>query len=345
MIVHGEANMKKTVRLLIVIFALSILVINGYGWNRRGHLTVAAIAYRQLQTDDPARLAKIMNILKKHPAIQRWKNEYNSASDTFKNNVSPSAYVFMRAAAWPDDVRSPKNNPEHHPTWHYINYPLGLLPNSIKFDQPGIQGDIFVAMKMSIDELADSSVDQKEKARKISWLLHLVGDVHQPLHTVALTSGDFSGGDHGGNSECIFPDENGAIILHSYWDDLLGASPLNQVIEDTQAAWTGALNLMQNPPDGITPDQFNVAPNAVDWARESAQFALTSSYQFHDSPVEIRKTKKIVSGGVTKEVCTSTQNWNPLSSDYETEARNIAKRRVLTAGYRLSNALRKIKFN
>lgn len=331
--------MKRIIQLSIVFFVLLSLNLKGYAWNRRGHLMVAGIAYRQLQQSDPARLNKIIDILRSHPDIQKWKNEYDGASESFKSQISPAAYAFMRAAAWPDDVRSPANNPEHHPHWHYVNYPLSL-PSTIDFTKAAPADNIFVAMKMAIDELGNSSTANVEKAKKLSWLFHLVGDIHQPLHTVALTNTMFPKGDQGGNALCIRPGNGGAIALHSYWDGLLGSS--KNILTDTQNAWRdGAFFAQQN--NDITPSQFNVPPNAVDWAKESANFALTNAYKFNSIPIELRQKIKIVgNNGKTREVCPDVDDWDSVVSDYNKDNQTLASRRVLMAGYRLANALSKI---
>jgi hypothetical protein len=52
-------------------------------------------------------------------------------------------------------------------------------------------------------EIAASDPDPQKKAIALSWLFHLVGDVHQPLHTSQLFSVDYPKGDQGGNQICI----------------------------------------------------------------------------------------------------------------------------------------------
>ena len=62
------------------------------------------------------------------------------------------------------------------------------------------------------------------------WLFHLVGDVHQPLHTVSLFKTKYPDGDRGGNLVFVRAKRSGAILdLHQLWDGLLlapAASPM-----------------------------------------------------------------------------------------------------------------------
>ena len=69
--------------------------------------------------------------------------------------------------------------------------------------------------------LADPEVGQDAKAIAYCWLFHLVGDLHQPLHSSALVSvNQFPEGDRGGNGIPLTRGRN----LHSLWDNLLGRS-------------------------------------------------------------------------------------------------------------------------
>src|SRR5262249_20568397 len=61
----------------------------------------------------------------------------------------------------------------------------------------------------------------EEKAVYLTWLFHLVGDIHQPLHCTAVFGERFPDGDRGGNLARIRV-TSGPINLHSFWDGLLG---------------------------------------------------------------------------------------------------------------------------
>lgn len=85
------------------------------------------------------------------------------------------------------------------------------------------QYNIIQATKLCVAVLNDDSADDEEKAKHLCWLFHLVGDLHQPMHTTALfTTERFSEGDRGGNETEITPGSN----LHSFWDSRLGGNGL-----------------------------------------------------------------------------------------------------------------------
>ena len=81
--------------------------------------------------------------------------------------------------------------------------------------------NVVQAIEHSRRTIADDSTGPAEKAVAYCWLFHLVGDLHQPLHSCALVSvNQFPKGDRGGNQIPLTRGNN----LHSLWDNLLGRS-------------------------------------------------------------------------------------------------------------------------
>jgi hypothetical protein len=144
----------------------------------------------------------------------------------------PQAHDFNR--------RFPNNE-----NWHYVNLPLGMMryePSSGFVSS----NDVVQALNLCITVLEGRS-DQMTKAEALKWLVHLVGDIHQPLHVgcgfyrfepdgkVFLISepGEAAGRPHdrGGN---LLRYEGGRG-LHGYWDatlvEAIGPSPQNVSLE------------------------------------------------------------------------------------------------------------------
>ena len=66
------------------------------------------------------------------------------------------------------------------------------------------------------------SIEPDKRAIALTWLFHLVGDLHQPLHTVQLVTREYPNGDRGGNEICVRPaPDRAAIDLHRLWDDVI----------------------------------------------------------------------------------------------------------------------------
>jgi S1/P1 Nuclease len=65
---------------------------------------------------------------------------------------------------------------------------------------------------------------QSEKP-SLAWLFHLVGDIHQPLHTAQLFTVDYPNGDRGGNEICVRVTQAGRPMdLHRFWDGVITSS-------------------------------------------------------------------------------------------------------------------------
>lgn len=112
-------------------------------------------------------------------------------------------------STWPDVMRS---DPDVYwkkttPPWHYVSVPDGK--SYIDVIAPP-QGDAFTALKGFRADLLNPQSTQAQKRRAISFIVHIIGDLHQPLHVG-------NGTDRGGNDvkvKFFWEDTN----LHSVWD-------------------------------------------------------------------------------------------------------------------------------
>lgn len=100
-------------------------------------------------------------------------------------NATPDRMV--DASTWPDDVR----NERHNGPWHYIDIPRGKHKGSLE-EYCGADGCVTRAIEEQRAILKDKSADPIKRAEAIRYLIHFVGDMHQPLHVI-------NNGDNGGN--------------------------------------------------------------------------------------------------------------------------------------------------
>ena len=150
---------------------------------------------------------------------EKWRGSYTPGAP----NLDLETYVFMRASTWPDQIRR-KGSPYDHPEWHYIDYPLEP-PTFPEKPGPSPTNDILYGIAQSEKMLRDPNSSPEVRAVYLSWLIHLVGDVHQPLHCSTLVNVEYPApiGDKGGNNFYVRPAE-AALNLHSIWDNALGAT-------------------------------------------------------------------------------------------------------------------------
>lgn len=230
--------MKPVQRILILELLLLLLPLPLFAWNDVGHMAVAYIAYQHLTL--PAR-ARAVALLKLNPDYANWVKQIPSGTAQQDQEMM----IFMIAATWADQIKhetgytpdgaagSNGNLPEgplstqnigykdklQHRYWHFVDIPFSSdgtkLPSVLT---PNVETQIVAFRKV----IASSSADDDLKSYDLVWLLHLVGDVHQPLHCVTRVSRAEPDGDKGGNTEKIACSTcNGATALHGFWDNIL----------------------------------------------------------------------------------------------------------------------------
>ncbi|HEY2827944.1 MAG TPA: S1/P1 nuclease, partial [Pirellulales bacterium] len=219
-----------------------------------------------------------------------------------------------------DDIRGESDY--DHPTWHYIDYPFKPAGQSeeVETEQPSDQ-NIETAFRTNV-EIVKSDATDAEKAIAVCWILHLLGDGHQPLHAVSLFSKDYPKGDQGGNKEFIRVKPDGKPLkLHRFWDGVVSGS------EDTRDLHKIAIELRHNyPRQQFDPHPESVTPaNFADWIQESAELARTKVYlngQLAASP--------------------DRDNAPTLPDEYVQQAKILGEQRVTLAGYRIADILAKL---
>jgi hypothetical protein len=153
--------------------------------------------------------------------------------------------------------------------------------------------------------LASPSSSDDVKSYDLVWLLHLVGDVHQPLHATSRFDKDQPNGDRGGNDValCAPPCK---YALHAFWDNVLGneTSPAAAIRKAAQ----------------LPPAEAKLADVTAEsvWIDESFRAAQKAVYA---APVGIG------AGPFT------------LNEQYKANARALASQRIALAGERLANLL------
>ena len=279
-----------------------------FAWNKAGHMTTGAIAYRELKKSDPAALAKVLALLRAHPQYDRYFKETESMP-----GEDGEMMLFMLAARWADDIRG---QPAYtHDVWHYIDYPY--RPPSAATKKP--DGENIVDALESNRTLVKTSTDQQARAVALCWVMHLTGDIHQPLHATEMYRADFPKGDRGGTAFYIMPPEGGTLSLHQLWDGMIIGSERFQAVRNT------ATELANRPEYARAKFTTDLAETSAEkWARNES-FPLAIKYAYRNGDL---------GGGGSK------SNGIPLPADYLAQAKPVAERQMVLAGYRLAESLR-----
>jgi hypothetical protein len=167
--------MKKLITLSISAFLFLASISNTLAWSGPGHMVIAAEAYRQLSPDLQKRVTEI---LKAHPAYGKWESSFPQKGD----GLDLPSFIFMYASTWPDEIRRGGGDLSKydHPKWHYIDWPL-RSPSFPMEPEPSPTNDVVYGIAQSEKFLSDSNSTPEVKAVYLSYLIHLIGDVHQPF--------------------------------------------------------------------------------------------------------------------------------------------------------------------
>lgn len=305
--------MRSTLKTAVFVLVLGLMPFSSFAWNKPGHMVTGAIAYRELKASDPQALSRVINLLKKHPWYEEtWKPAIQelSSNDPDKEGL----YLFMYAARWPDDVR---DDPDLHcELCHYINYRLG--PGQPTPPQPvQVEDDILRAFERNVGVVRSNSSDSV-RAMALCWIFHLVGDVHQPLHSAALFTTAFPHGDRGGTRFYIRVNNNSSTIsLHKLWDGfILGSERFNSV-NDRADGLRAKPELQRSALGELSETRFQ-------------KWASVESYD---------KAKSAAYRNGTLQGSNNAHNGAVLPSNYTSTAQPVAERRAAIAGYRLADRL------
>lgn len=212
--------MKKSILTLVLLTAVCL---NTFAWGQKGHDVTAYIAEQHLT---PAARAAVESLLD-GKSIVYWANWLDNAS-----HQRPLAYT---------------------KTWHYKN-----IDEGVRYEEAPANpaGDALTAIKSRIEILNDPNATAEERRLALKILIHVVGDLHMPLHMGHAT-------DLGGNRIKVkfFNRDNN---LHAVWDSSIPESAHKWSYTEWQQQIDRA-----NPAD----EAAIISGSVDDWAKETVAIA------------------------------------------------------------------------
>jgi hypothetical protein len=268
--------MKKYIFLFVVFFHQ-----HTFAWGPTGHRVVGEIAMDYLEIPALKKIAKLLQ-----------------------------GQSFAKISTWPDEIKSDPKNYQYTFNWHYTDWPNGMHDH----DETKSSGILLEAIEKQMLTLKDSTASDEKKVFALKFLIHLVGDLHMPLHVG-------SGLDRGGN-DCKVYFQNRLTNLHSVWDE--------EMINSTHLSFTEMVKFIRqgrNPQD--LKDWRNGSP--IDWARESKTIR-SSLYPLVDLTV---------TEGALQPYCKTgseipAADIPKLSYEYSYKFMPVVETRLLQAGIRLA---------
>ncbi len=265
----------------LTVFLVGLSASPVVAWNGTGHMVVAQIAVDELS-----------------PAT---KTELEALLGVIEESSAPLASLLL------DRLR--KDGIDDYDRWHYINLPVA--EGDVEAEPPH-DDNIVTAIRKLGATLSDRRAARRDRGFAAAALIHLVGDIHQPLHCVSRFSPTQPTGDQGGNRFLLHDD----VKLHYLWDVTAGLLvPVDADGDPTvRDHLVGTLaNAMRSAhPRNRLPELREEDP--ARWAEEGRAVAIQAVY-------------------------VGVQPGEKPDAAYLKRARGISARRIALAGYRLADLI------
>jgi len=198
----------------------------------------------------------IVFLLIPSPAKADWgKTGHRVIGQIAQDNLTPKAQkeisdllygeTLATVSTWADEIRSDSSY-DSYKVWHYVNMPLDKKYDEVEHTQD----NVVIGIQKCIAVLKDNSASKEEKIFHLRFLVHLVGDIHQPLHVGRAE-------DYGGNKIYVEFFKDGTNI-HRVWD--------TDMIENFNMSYTEISEYLQS-----YKKQDFAQGDAICWANESQQ--------------------------------------------------------------------------
>ncbi|HEY3405356.1 MAG TPA: S1/P1 nuclease [Ohtaekwangia sp.] len=209
--------MKK----LLLLLLLCTINLSVFAWGATGHRATGQVAEKYLSKNAKKELDRILN-----------------------------GQSLAMASTWMDEIRSDSTY-DYTADWHWVT-----IQNGETYDQStkNPKGDVIQTLERIIAELKSKKLNAKQEAEYVKMLIHLIGDLHQPLHVGG-------GNDRGGNDVKVMwfrVDSN----LHRIWD--------SDMIDDSKLSYTELAQSLDKPTSAQLQQWQKISVR--DWAAESMTY-------------------------------------------------------------------------
>jgi len=213
-----------------------------------------------------------------------------------------------RVSTWPDEIRSDPQKYGHTFKWHYSDWP----DEKNEYDEKNSSGLLIQEIRNQLIILKSAQGKKEEKKVALKFLVHLIGDLHMPLHVG-------NGKDRGGN-DCKVYFHNSLTNLHALWDE--------KMIAHTELSFTELSNFLFKKLSKIELASI-VEGDITDWAKESKSLRQ-KVYPKGDQQIYCDKNKNNSDADIPK-----------LSYEYSYQFLPMLERQLFLSAIRLSHLLEK----
>ena len=293
-------------RMLVRLLGLALLCLSlpAAAWDNRGHRATAELAYDRLQAADPAAVTAIVAIMAQHPDRARF--DRNLAGLT---GEARTRRMFGLMARWPDDIR---DTAWDRPEWHYA---LKVAHGWTWLDWY-TAGDAEEQWAANLATARAAGARAADRAVALCWMLHIGGDMHQPLHRGHRLDWEWLKSDRVGTIAFVRRGPGQPPMeLHELWDKAFdptgtGGGDENGDVDRLHAAFAPRAAAL------VSRGSF------AQWIDESETLARTRAYT-----------------GPALAATNAPADAPPVTPAYMAMLRAIAEVRLTNAGVRMGNSL------
>jgi hypothetical protein len=289
-----------------------------FSWDAVGHKTIARIAWDNIK---PQTRNRVVALLSAAPADSDLRKLF--LDEKLPPEIRQREF-FMAASNWADFMRDeafPERRAKYHrTTWHYCDFFWEQTASGPR-DRPDLKPDqenAIERLQLLRWRLGDEARADEARAIDLAWIMHIAGDIHQPLHCSARVTAEEPTGDQGGNLfrlEEKQPDKPFQYNLHAYWDSIAGRV-VPRLPDESEADYIGRLAKQIQSKHAradfqikLRPDEFSV------WVREGFETSKAKLY-----PASLKRLEM-------------------PGPEYQQSAWQIAEPALALAGYRLAATL------
>ncbi len=219
--------MKSTIIKYFLFVIVLVSPISVLAWDDTGHKTAAHIAWENMTPEVRENASKLLLATPEDSGLSQLFLTSSRSLPARQNDL------FDLASTWADIVRDRKfavrfKNYNHGP-WHYndifwrdVNGKAEIV-EGLENDKENVVERLFALEKVLIDK----NQPESERGIALAWILHLAGDIHQPLHCSGRVTEMDPKGDQGGNLFELTPKDTPREKrenLHWYWDSIVTKS-------------------------------------------------------------------------------------------------------------------------
>ena len=268
-----------------IIILLLFVTTQAHAWGPTGHRVVGEVAQKFL---DVRVQSKVSAILK--------------------------GQTLARVSTWPDEIKSEPDTYSHTFNWHYTDW----KDEDHQHDETNSSGLLLTSLSEQVAVLKDEKASLDKKNFALKFIIHLVGDLHMPLHVG-------NGLDQGGN-HCKVLFHNKQFNLHSLWDE--------GMINFTGLSFTELTSFVSQ---GRSLEEIRSwkTGTPVEWALESKELRgkiYPENVTMSSAPMSVKEYCR-------SDITIATENMPKLGYEYSYQFMPIVERRLYQAGLRLAVVL------